>query len=135
MGISNTDLNWTNDIIDNGAVPATVNTNVTILIAPRKPMLEHMPTEKSEHGKQHARCRYQNDWYENRIPALLKLRQGKGFWLINQLLLHNDKERGTRIGSLLLTGLGASIGVEETYYNVDIAVSGGQRVSGSGFVR
>lgn len=122
LGINNKDLAWSNDIIDQGVVPSKLDGTVNILIAPRKPMLENMPGDRTEHGKQHARCRYQNDWYAERTPALLKFEQGEGCWVVNQLLLHNDSERGTRLGSLLLTSLGASIGGFDTYYNLDYAV-------------
>ncbi len=122
LGISNKDLDWTSDIIEQGVVPAKVDESVNILIAPRAPILSAIPGERTYHGKEHARCRYQNDWYADRKPALLKIEQGEGFWLLNQLLLDGDSERGTRLASLLLTTLGSSIGDNETYYNLDHAL-------------
>jgi hypothetical protein len=111
MGISNKDLDWTATQVENGVksigkkYPA-----VNELIAPYRIDWNMLTTAYDKKTAPMYRAKYQNDWFVKRDPALLRLNQGSGFWLVNQLLLQNDAVKGRRIGNLLLTGLGASVG-------------------------
>jgi hypothetical protein len=72
------------------------------------------------------------DWFLNRTPVLLKLNQGSGFWLINEILLQNDAVKGKRLGNLLLTSLGASVGNTDIYagpYITSIGRGGNQAIN------
>ena len=49
-------------------------------------------------------------WFVNRDPVLFKLRQGKGFYLFNQLQIETDNKKAVRVIDQLLTNLGCAIG-------------------------
>jgi hypothetical protein len=113
MGISNKDLDWTARQADAGVkVTGKKYPEVNALIAPYRIDWAWMAPNVilDKYTSPLLRPKYQNDWFVKRNPTLLKLKQGSGFWLVNQLLLQNDAVKGRRIGNLLLTGLGASVG-------------------------
>ncbi len=122
MGISNKDLDWTATQANNG-VKATGKAypDVNELIAPYRIPWKTMMVNQGETNNMVTREKYQCEWFLNRDPVLLKLKQGtsNGFWLINEILLQNDAVKGKRLGTLLLTSLGASVGSYDTYYNLD----------------
>lgn len=124
MGINNRDLDWTATQLNNG-VKASGRTypEVNELIAPYRIDWATMMADRGEFTSPVSRSRSLNDWFVNRTPVLLKLNQGSGFWLINEILLQGDAVRGRRVGNLLLTSLGASVGNTDIYYNLDSAIT------------
>ncbi len=124
-GISNQDLDWTATELNNGVkASGKAYPVVNELIAPYR---IDWTTMEADHGEQTwpvNRSTMQNTWFVNRTPVLLKLNQGTGFWLINEILLQNDAVKGNRVGNLLLTSLGASVGSTDTYYNLDSSFTG-----------
>ncbi len=120
MGINNKDLDWSAAELNNG-IKATGKSypQVSELIAPYRIDWATLKASFDKYTSPTMRARYQNDWMQSRQPVLLKLKQGSGFWLINEILLQNDAVKGKRVGNLLLTSLGASVGANDVYYNVD----------------
>jgi hypothetical protein len=134
MGINNKDLDWTAAQLANG-VKASGKTypDINELIAPYRIDWATMMADRGEYTSPVARSKSQNDWFVTRSPVLLKLKQGTGFWLINELLLQNDAVKGKRVGNLLLTNLGASVGSSDTYYNLDFSNSIPTSISRGGY--
>ncbi len=64
-----------------------------------------------------------NTWLRDRQSVLLRLNEGEGCWVINQMNLHQGGDKGKRIASLLLTSLGATLGDTPTYYNTHYSVA------------
>ena len=133
MGINNKDLDWSATQLNNGTKASGKSyPDVTELIAPYRIDWATMMGDRGEFSSPINRSQMQNNWFVNRTPVLLKLKQGTGFWLINELLLQNDAVKGKRVGNMLLTSLGASVGSTDTYYNLDFSnaiptsVSGGR---------
>jgi hypothetical protein len=118
IGLSNKDFDWTVNAVANGIKATGSYPDVNELVAPRRIDWAALAASRDEMTSPGMRAKSQNDWYVNREPSLLKLKQTDGFWLINEIQLENGGTNGKRIGNLLLTGLGASVGSTNTYYNV-----------------
>jgi beta-galactosidase len=132
MGISNKDLDWTANQLTNG-VKATGG-SYSELIAPYRIDWTTMMGDRGEFTSPVNRSKSLMDWFQNRTPVLLKLNQGTngGFWLINEMTLQNDAVRGKRIGNLLLTGMGASVGTTDIYagpFITSIGMNGNQAIN------
>ena len=123
MGLNNKDFDWTTSEVANAVKATGSYPTVNELIAPRRIDWTSLAANHDEKTSPVMRAKYQNDWYINREPVLLKLKQGTGFWLINELLLENGAASGKRIGNLLLTSLGASVGGANAYYNISYSLS------------
>lgn len=122
-GLNNKDLDWTATQL-NYAIKITGKTypDVNELIAPYRIDWNYLESDRGEFSSPVIRSKYQDGWFLNREPVLLKLKQGNGFWVINELLLENDAVKGKRVGNLLLTNLGASVGSTDTYYNLNYSI-------------
>jgi len=124
MGINNKDLDWTATELNNGIKASGKSyPDVNELVAPYRIDWATLKTAYDKYTSPSNRSKYQNTWMLNREPVLLKLKQGTGFWLINEILLQNDLVKGKRLGNLLLTSLGASVGSTDVYYNVEDGVT------------
>jgi hypothetical protein len=122
MGLNNKDFDWTVNELNNGVKATGKYPNVNELVAPYRINWASLQAVSGEQSGPPFRAQYQADWFVNRTPVLLKLKQGTGFWLINELLLESGGANGTRIGNLLLTSLGASVGSTNTFYNLTGAI-------------
>jgi beta-galactosidase len=122
LGLNNKDFDWTTNELNNAVKAAGSYPNVNELIAPRRIDWATLVANHDEKSSPVQRAKYQDDWYINRTPVLVKLKQGNGFWLINEILLESGGAGGKRIGNLLLTNLGASVGSTNTYYNLSYSL-------------
>jgi hypothetical protein len=120
-GVANTDLNWTADQVDYCVKAAAPHPDVIELIALQEPF-PYGNLMDTEAGKNGLRGRYRADWFQDREPVMLKEVQGKGYWLINQMLTRNGGLKSTIVMNQILTTLGASIGQYDNYYNVDYSL-------------
>jgi hypothetical protein len=126
MGINNKDLDWTATQLNNGIkVTNKSYPAVNELIAPYRINWDSLKTTigNGEMDSPNKRSKALVEWFQTRTPVLLRLNQGTGFWLVNEILLQNDAVKGKRLGNLLLTSLGASVGTTDVYYNGEDVVA------------
>ncbi len=122
-GISNLDLNWDGRKIFNkgikftGINPVYADCDYNILISNWK-IDWSRPVYGGEYIHESKDIRRAN-WFLNRDPVVLKIKERKGYFLFNQMNLLNGGKKGRRITSQLLTQMGASIGTE-TYFNTEL---------------
>jgi beta-galactosidase len=129
LGISNKDLDWTATQVNNGVkVSGKAYPDVNVLIAPYRIDWVTLKSAYDKYTSPMFRAKSQADWFKGRDPVLLKLKQGSGYWLINEILLQNDAVKGRRVGNLLLTSFGASV-VSDMYLNNNVVVS----IKGDGY--
>ncbi len=113
-GIANADLDWDGvPMFDQGIEipgmdPVDAGEDRNILISNWR-----IDWSKCDFGGEYShegRDRRRADWFINRDPVLLKVKCGKGYFLLCQLHLPAGGVKGRRVASQLLTAMGCALG-------------------------